>query len=405
MSHTVRISIRLDDPRAGPGPGEGEIGEPPAGPGPGEGEVGEPPGGPGPGQGEAGELPGGTGPRQRGVGEPLDGTGPRAAEPALDLRVGEAVSGRVEVVALEDLEFSVLRIGLFWHTEGKGNRVDGEGGSVDLSREGEWRKGEQVEFPFTLRAPWGPVSYQGKLLKVLWELEARLERSMLKGNVREGIPVRLIPDPDAPKVELGPTPQKREQLEAAKRGLAGLWMTFAMVLFLGGVVYGASQSWEMGAGGRILVFILLASGFLLALKGMWGRLGRGKLGEPTIQLSTTDLRLGEAIRFSLSMRPEQRTELRTLDAILECEERVVHGHGQYQSHRRKVVYEKRLSLAEDILIEPHRGFRRKGTLTLPEDGPPSFGAPHNQVVWWLRFQGDIVGWPDWKEPFLLTVRP
>jgi hypothetical protein len=178
-----------------------------------------------------------------------------------------------------------------------------------------------------------------------------------------------------------------------------------MVLFLGGVVYGASQSWEMGAGGRILVFLLLGGGFLFALKGMWGRLGRGKLGEPTIQLSTTNVRLGEAIRFSLSMRPDQRTELRTLDAILECEERVAQGHGQYQSHRRKVVYEKRLSLAEDVIIEPHRGFRRKGTVTLPENGSPSFGAPDNLVVWWLRFQGDIVGWPDWKEPFLLTVRP
>jgi len=205
MSHSVRISIRLDEPSGGPGPREGEAGDPTLDRR--VVEAGESRGETGLGEREAGEPPGGTGVGEREAGEPI-----------LDLRVGEAVSGRVEVVALEDQEFSVLRIGLFWHTEGKGNRVTGEGGSVDLSRAGEWRKGEKVEFPFALRAPWGPVSYQGKLLKVLWSLEARLERSMLKGNVSEGMPVTLIPDPDAPKVELGPTPQKREQLEAAKRG-------------------------------------------------------------------------------------------------------------------------------------------------------------------------------------------
>ena len=326
-------------------------------------------------------------------------------EEPLRLRTGQAVSGTVQAVAVDDIDFVALRVGFLWHTEGKGNRVSGSGGSVCLAKDAHWRAGERSLFPFSMRAPWGPISYQGKTLKVIWELEARLDRSMLKSDVREALPLHLAPDPEAEKVELGPTPQKRSQLEAAKRGFGGIWITFAVVLLLGGVVFGASHGWNLGAGQKVLLGALLVGGFLLMLKGIWGRLGRGKLGEPTVQLSTTEVRLGEAIRFSLAMRPEQRTELRTLDVILECEERVVHGHGQYQSHHRKVVYERRISLAENLLIEPHRGMRRKGTITLPEEGPVSFGAPDNQLVWWLRFQGDIVGWPDWKEPFLLTVRP
>jgi hypothetical protein len=161
----------------------------------------------------------------------------------------------------------------------------------------------------------------------------------------------------------------------------------------------------MSRGEKWLVFLLMVGGFLLTLRGFWSRLGRGKLGEPTVHLSTTELRRGGELRFSVSLRPEQRTELRSLEAILECEERVVHGHGQYQSHHRRVVFEKRLALAEDLTIEANRGLQKKGTLTLPMDASPSFGAPYNQVVWWLRFQGDIVGWPDWKEPVLLTVWP
>jgi hypothetical protein len=323
----------------------------------------------------------------------------------VDVRTGERISGTVEVTAVEDVEFTTFRIGLCWRTEGKGNRASGSGGAVSLVEEGFWRAGVRALFPFSLRAPWGPVSYAGKILKVIWRLEATVDRSMLRSDVRAAIPVRLLADPEAEKTDLGPKAQKKGELEAVKRGLGGLWLTLAVLCLLGGVVFGASQNWDLEKVEQVLLVIFLVGGFLLMLLGIWGRLGRGKLGEPTVHLSTTDLRLGEPLLFSLALRPDRRTELRSLEAILECEERVVHGHGQYRSNHRKMVYEKRLSLAQDVTIEPHRGFRRKGTLTLPEDGSPSFGAPDNQVVWWLRFEGDIVGWPDWKEPFLLTVRP
>lgn len=340
--------------------------------------------------------------------EPLDwdpDSGSAGSKVAVELRTGERISGTVEVKAIEDVEFSAFRIGFQWHTEGKGNRASGSGGAVSLVQDGFWKAGVRALFPFSLRAPWGPVSYAGKILKVGWDLEARVDRSMLKSDVRGAVPVRLTADPDAEKTNLGPRPQSRKELEAVKRGLGGMWLTLGTLCLLGGVIIGASQNWELEKVEQSLLVSLLAGGFLLMLLGIWRRLGRGKLGEPTVQLSTTELRLGEAILFSLALRPDRRTELRSLDAILECEERVVHGHGQYRSNRRKVVYEKRLSLAQGAIIEPHRGFRRKGTLTIPENGPPSFGAPDNQVVWWLRFQGDIVGWPDWREPFLLTVRP
>lgn len=323
----------------------------------------------------------------------------------LSLRGGQKVGGTVEVKALKDLEFGSFRIGFFWHTEGKGNRAEGSGGMDQLSGAGRWKTGERVTFPFALTAPWGPLSYRGKLLKIVWNLEARVDRSMLHAGISQDLPVLLDADPDARGVDLGPRPQKSDELEAVKRGLGGLWLTFGLILTLSGIVFGALGSWDFHGVERWLLFVVMIAGFLLMLKGAWGRLGRGKLGEPTVQLSTTEVRRGEEIRFSLALRPDQRTEVRTLDVILECEERVVHGHGQYRSHHRKTVFEQRCSLAEDLLIEPHRTLRKKGTITLPENAPTSFGAPDNQVVWWLRFQADIVGWPDWKEPFLLTVRP
>ena len=325
--------------------------------------------------------------------------------PILVLQPGQRIQGRVSVDVLKDVEFRDFQIRFFWYTEGKGNRVTGEGRTEALARDGKWISGTSHGYSFEMTAPWGPLSYGGKILKVLWMLEARLDQSLLKPDVTERIPVLIHGTPDPDQASLGPVPQEREKLEAVKKGRVRTWVAVGTVFLIMGLFYGAANGWELRMPGRITAFLLMAGGLLISLKGLWGRLGRGKLGEPSVALNTTEVRRGEGIRFSVSVRPEQKTELRSLEVILECEERVVHGHGQYQSRHKRTVFEQRLTLAEDVVIEPHKGFNKKGSIVLPEDAAPSFGAPHNQVIWWLRFRGDIVGWPDWQEPFLLTVWP
>jgi hypothetical protein len=329
-----------------------------------------------------------------------------APETPFVLHCGEPIRGLVEVEVLEDVSFQSFQVGFQWHTEGKGNKDQGrEGETLKLARDEEWSRGTTRQFPFNLRAPWGPLSYSGKILKVRWELEARMERSLLRGDVREALPLELVPVPEMGEVNLGPVPQKKESLEAEKKGYAGVWLFLGVACLVGAVVVGAVNGWEFSDPVRWVVFSLIVGGLLLTLRGFWRRLGKGKLGEPTVKLSTTELRRGEEIRFGVVVRPENRTEIRSLEVVLECEERVVHGHGQYQSHHRRQVYERTMILAERKMVEVQRGLRRKGSLTIPTDAPVTFGAPSNQLIWWLRFRGDVVGWPDWKEPFLLTVRP
>jgi hypothetical protein len=323
----------------------------------------------------------------------------------LRLRSGERISGTVEVKVLEDVDFEAFQIGFLWHTEGKGNRVTGGGGAEALAREGAWRAGDRLTLPFTLSTPSGPLSYSGRLLSVVWELEARVCRSMLRTDIREDLPVILSGDPEVSEFDFGPKPQTADRMEAAKRGLRRVWFTLGLLLLLGTLVFGVIRSWDFQGWERLPLFLAISGGFLLTLKGMWGRLGRGKLGEPTVHVSTKELCRGEEVLYSLVLRPEQRTELRSLEIILECEERVVRGHGQYRSHRRKKVFEKRRSLAKDLVVEPHRGVRKKGAISIPDDGPTTFCASDNQVVWWLHFRADIVGWPDWKDPHLLRIKP
>ncbi len=331
--------------------------------------------------------------------------GGKGEVPGLTLEPGQVVEGRVAFEVLQDVEFREAQLRFLWHTEGKGNRVTGEGGTESLARAGKWHAGTSHGFSFKIPAPSGPLTYRGRILKVLWALQARLDRSLLKPDIVESIPVVLEGTPDPERASLGPQPQEKDKLEAVKKGRVGTWVTVGSLFVLMGLLYGASNGWELQAPGKWITILLVGGGLFIALKGFWGRLGRGKLGEPTVQLSTTELRRGEEIRFSVSLRPEQRTDIRSLEAILECEERVVHGHGQYQSRHKRTVFEKRLTLAKDLVIEPHRALKKKGSITLPPEVAPSFGAPYNQVIWWLRFRGDIVGWPDWREPVLLTVWP
>jgi hypothetical protein len=47
----------------------------------------------------------------------------------------------------------------------------------------------------------------------------------------------------------------------------------------------------------------------------------------------------------------------------------------------------------------------QATIELPAAAMHSFKAPHNEVVWELRFEGEIARWPDVNETYVLVVLP
>jgi len=171
--------------------------------------------------------------------------GSSASVPFLVLQPGQTVKGRLTVDVLEDVEFREVQVRFIWHTEGKGNRVTGEGGTETLARGGRWLAGTSHGFSFEIPAPWGPMSYGGKILKVLWALEARLDRSLLKPDVVESIPVLLQGAPDPEQASLGPVPQEKSRLEAVKKGRVRTWIAVGSIFLLFGIFYGAAQGWEL----------------------------------------------------------------------------------------------------------------------------------------------------------------
>ena len=77
---------------------------------------------------------------------------------------GEVISGTVSW-HLEGAKSVELR--LLWYTEGKGDRDSRLVTTVELAHPGE----NEVR-PFNLRLPEGPFSFSGKLISLVWTLEA-----------------------------------------------------------------------------------------------------------------------------------------------------------------------------------------------------------------------------------------
>lgn len=78
---------------------------------------------------------------------------------------GEALTGLVRwSLGREPVEIAVR---LFWRTEGKGSSDSGLAG--ELTFEGLGPTGEQA---FVFEGPEGPYSYSGKLVSVVWAVEA-----------------------------------------------------------------------------------------------------------------------------------------------------------------------------------------------------------------------------------------
>jgi hypothetical protein len=83
-------------------------------------------------------------------------------------RPGDTVSGSVEW-ALERAP-NAIEVRLFWYTEGRGDRDAGLARSMRIEAPGA--TGSQS---FDLELPTGPYSFSGRLISLIWALEAVVE--------------------------------------------------------------------------------------------------------------------------------------------------------------------------------------------------------------------------------------
>ncbi len=95
----------------------------------------------------------------------MDNLNIEIAEAKTSFRPGETVAGTVRWNLEENPES--LELSLFWHTQGKGTRNVGVVETVKFDSPGSLG---QKDFSFKL--PQGPYSFSGKLISLIWAIEA-----------------------------------------------------------------------------------------------------------------------------------------------------------------------------------------------------------------------------------------
>jgi hypothetical protein len=106
---------------------------------------------------------------------------------------GGVVSGTLVLRPEEDVTVQASSVSLHWRTEGRGDKNEMEVGSVDLGALGALSPREERRFAFELPIhPDGPVTYDGKLIRVIWEIRVHLDVPWA-WDKRQEFPVRVVP--------------------------------------------------------------------------------------------------------------------------------------------------------------------------------------------------------------------
>jgi len=308
-------------------------------------------------------------------------------------RIGETITGVVEVDASERVKCDGLKVRLQRWTHGKGNRDVGDLLIGDLFV-GTWEAGE-YRYPFELTIPESARPYRGTLMNV----EHRV-------TVDADIPWAF--DPEA-SIDVAITPPDPTPLTVARENPT------EEVETVGGSCLGCSAFfWVLGlgalavAGGDDDAFpmsvILCALGFVSTVFAVRRILSERALGAVRMRITQPQsggYRDAERRGLLVSLGVKSSANVKRMLARLVVREEATSGSGSNRRTHRHALWTR-----EGDLRETEEAGWYAVELELPEPGAvePSFSTGSNQLVWEVRFEVDIADRPDWDHTEKLVAR-
>jgi hypothetical protein len=333
-----------------------------------------------------------------------------------DYLAGQKVTGGVEVLANEDCECRALTLAHVWRTHGQGE-TDIGGAQKQILGSGIWHAGETVRFPFEFVAPPGPLSYYGVVFSVVWRLRANADiAGALDTSAEEEFKLGAAESP--PAFNLGPAfrgVESHQQLMQLGQTLKqGCLVMLGLAFFLVAAGLGAHvrdlfrrastpgpQEWS-----GLLVWVLFTGGAVaLVVWGLRPLIARRKIGPVSIEVKPEIVRLGGSVACLVSFRPRADVELVRATATLRAIEIISWQHGEDSHTRRSVVSERSVVLAPGRRLLAGEPVALEATLEIPAQGPSTFMAAHNSLLWMLNVCAKLGRWPDWRHEVPVTVRP
>lgn len=312
-------------------------------------------------------------------------------------RLGDTISGSVEVGVDRDVDRQKLVAKLLWKTHGRGNSDEAAFDELELYT-GPWSSGEHHTYPFQLTLPEeGPYTYRGEYLNVDWYVEARSDipwardpRTSQDFLVRPGDRIR-------PEIHSEVGLEFRNALDSPVVAFIGV--AFAIVSVASGLYAYLEDpdfwvAWVICAG-----LGLAAAGVLGPRVRRW--LASRRIGDVQVTIGSLDPDGRLACEVGVGAR--DISAIRRVNATLILDEVVTSGSGTNRSTHTHRAFESEVDL-------PMAGFGPSGRryaakLELPEPPIFSFSSSDNKLRWNVEIRVDVSGWPDWKRRIPFELRP
>lgn len=193
---------------------------------------------------------------------------------------------------------------------------------------------------------------------------------------------------------------------------AVIWTGFSCVFLLAGlsavvVAFGASESagpvWLSFLFPLVaLLFVAIGIGlFVFAVRPL---IAAARVNKPEIALSNATPRVGEELTLTYRQTFKRATDVASIALQLIFRESATYQRGTDS-----------VTVTDDKVIQqfdyPGRRyeagelFNVRRNVMIPDDAMHSFAATHNKLLWLIRAQIKMQGWPDFVEEYALTVLP
>ena len=342
----------------------------------------------------------------------------------------EKITGRVEVQVLEDCECKRLIVSRRWTAQGErcqdSRRVEGD--LVLFS--GPWQAGQSLSYPFEMPAPAGPLTYQGKLFSIGWRVAACAVVGLWNPDVEKQFRLVAGEKPAAgltgaeawlPAAPRGGT----KPAGAARRGLAAVFSVGALAVGLPALLLGLQHilpaflpihlplplvyplSFPQAIAAVVVGGMLTVAGWRGARAHLRSAIAGTKLGTVAVQLSPETARAGDRITCTVSFQPQATVELlEGTVTLVATEHSIIRGTGDESNVRRQqVVCQASVPLGAEQTVSAGQTASLDATLTVPQEAPHSFWGGDNKLLWTVRAELKLRGWPDWSQEIPVTIRP
>lgn len=173
-------------------------------------------------------------------------------------------------------------------------------------------------------------------------------------------------------------------------------------VFLAGAVKGhlaGNPDWLLTA--FIVPFVVI--GLWLAYFLVRRLLVTSAIGPTLVEISAQPLRPGESYRLFLSQTG--RLKMKSIEALLVCEEEATFCHGTNTRTETMRIYEQQFYHRDAFEVRQGLPFEVQCEFEVPQGAMHSFKAGHNEVNWRVVVKGDVKGWRAYERSFPLVVQP